>query len=1032
MDSSKRNLTRGVIIHFNYDFMTFLCARRKNLTLMEHVLFETGVLKAQLELGGMPAFAREPLLFELERELLRFCEQRSQLFAAGAYSTWAALLSNNAGSNLLAAFRSLFSDALASPFAPSDSRHQPPQQQQQCGVCQGNASPPPSPVPSEPSVRTLDELLLLSSRPLTVRRSLTLRNAGSLSVFVYGLAIDGHVCEHNAFRIVDCPLQTSSEPPLGNSTSSYLLKPNDTLVLELEFTPDFTLTHVDATLQLLVQLAISSPTELRLQPEKLFGERELLPLLEHLHSARTPPPSVSVFTSLSTWFYSLWSRVPPVSIVAARMSAAATASDARALQHLHLNRGDLQEFRLRALIPRLGAQHCMAAADRWPLENPLHKLCVPVLLVLALVALVLGVLDAKQLSGSHRASLLTLHRMLTSTNSAAAAALFTVPTRRAGYAQAAASYERERNLPVFDLKALLKVSNAGETLSDQQASGSSPDGASQSRMSRTRPLKCAPLTLGVGVGASRVGAPSRARNLVLETADAYAAIRHVGALTLLRVLLHGAIGSLLSALLAVPSTCARALTGLVVLIARRVLAALSTLLQVAALYARALCGLAVEWASLALRVSLDRLVTILLDWRTMVGQRDARPTSSALRNASTSRTSSKAATRQSAKANERPALESTSAAGTAAGTAIVTNCSASARMRSSSSARLSDSNSNCERRRPELADDASAPRTTARARPSKPASDADAFHLHANTVDAASASAQRVAEAQEGGSALINDEATSYVADAPRFASARRLQQRGFASSRESSWHMNSGRLKRKAARKNSSSSNNNNNNHPRLRANASNAESRQEILATLKAATTAAAGERRAPRASSSSADESISDGPESRAHAEERTPGHRAVDEDQPTSAITDSEGDEADVETRERLRKKTPLASPARRATRQPPRRQPAPSSSSRRAQLIHRRTNSKGNLHERYSRQQLQHMAASNTKCLHLVSCLCSSVAPFTRIYKDLLVQPQALTMCLICCQSNGFVTLMRESLSMDYLETFGQCLLHTRH
>ena len=936
---------------------------------MDHVLFETGVAKAQLELGGMPAFAREPLLFELERERLRFCEQRAQLFAAGAYSTWGALLSNNAGSNLFAAFRSLFSDALAFPFAPSDSRHQPPQQQQQRGgVCQGSASPPPSPAPLEPAVRTLDELLLLSSRPLTVRRSLTLRNAGSRSVFVYGFAIDGHVCEHDAFRIVDCPLQTSSssEPPLRNSTSSYLLKPNDTLALELEFTPDFTLAHVDATLQLLVQLVIS-PTELTLQPEKrlLFGERELQPLLEHLRSARAPPPSVS----LSAWFYDLWSRVPLVSIVAARMSAAASASDSgsssvgdarAALQHLHLNRGDLQEFRLRALIPRLGAQHCMAAADRWPLENLLHKLCVPVLLLLALVALALGVLDAKQLTGSHRASLLTLHKMLTSTNSAAAAAaLFTVPTRRAGTPQTAASYERERNLPVFDLRAL--VPNAGDPLSEQQASaatvatGSPADGASQSRMSRTRPSKAAPLTVSVGVGASRVGAPSRARNLVLETADAYAAIRHVGALTLLRVLLRGAIGSLLSALLAVACACARALTGLVVLVVRRVAGALSTLLQLAAMYARAICGLVVEWASLALRVSLDRLVTVLLDWRTMVGQRDARSlhAAGALRHASTSRTSSKAATRQCTKANERPSFESTSAtaaATTAAGTAIATNSSASARLRSSSSARLSDSNS--ERRRLELADDASAPRTTttARARPSKPASGVDAFHLQANT--GAAASAERVAEAQEGGSAFVNDEATSYVADAPRVASARRLQQRGFVASRESakpesSWNMNSGRLKRKAARNNNNNNSNSNNNSARLRANASNAESRQETAATLKAA---AAGERRAPRASSSSADESISDGPESRAHAEERTPDHRAVDEDQPTSAITDSEGDEADVEARERVHKKTPLASPARRATRQPPRRQPAPSSSNRRAQLFHRRTNSKGNVHE----------------------------------------------------------------------------------
>lgn len=975
---------------------------------MEHVLLETGAVKAQLELGGVSAFSREPLLFEVERERWKFCEQRSQLFASGAYSPWSALLSNNAGTNLFSALGSLLALVLPLPLSlplplPDRAFAQPqtaaePQVQQQlqqhCGICHadsnGNGNPSPSPPPPPPevpvSVRTIDELVLLSNRAATVRRSLQLRNTGSRNVFLYGFAIDGYVCEHKAFRIVDCPLHSRSDSPPGN-TSKYLLRPNGTLELEIEFTPDFTLTHVDATLQLFVQLSSSpsaSASELSsrsTQSEKRFGERELLTLLEHLRIARAPPAQ-----SFLDWLRSLWSRVPIFTIIAARRSAAlasatatATAaavsdsSSSGALRNLHLNRGDLQEFRLRAAIPRLGAQHCMAAADRWQVENLLLKFCVPILLLLALVSLVLGVLDGKQLVSSHRVNLHTLHILFnpasgsSSSISSSSAVLVTVPSKRAGNTQPISTYERDRHLPVFDLKAI--VSNGGggggsDPQSEQQtspnrdlssaasaapASGSDAVTQLQSRLNRARPVKSPPNTVGVAAG--RVAASGRARNLVLETADAYSAIRHAGALTLLRVLLNGAVGSLCSALLTVPLVCARAVIGVPLLVARRVASVLTTLVQLVLLYVRAICGLVVERASLILRDCLDQLVAILIETRSMVGQRDA---SSRTPPPPRNRLCSSKPAKQSTKANERPALESTMPPAAAAAAPVAANASATsassrtvAAARSASSARHSDSNSNSERQtnslsRDELPGDASKAANCS-ARSSIPALDAYRFQATADDDER---------DAQEGGSALIIDEANC-VADAPRVASATRQQQRAPAASRDSSkpesfWNFNSNRYKRKAARINA-----------RLQRASNNAQTRKlDSRSAVEMAKDAvlSAGERIAPQtggqltagpgpgASSSSADESISDGVES--HVEQRAPGHRAIEDDQPTSAITDSEGEEADVEAKERVRKKTPLASPVRRARPPPPRRQPAISSASRRAQLVHRRTNSKG--------------------------------------------------------------------------------------
>ncbi|CAG0917424.1 unnamed protein product [Notodromas monacha] len=70
---------------------------------------------------------------------------------------------------------------------------------------------------------------------LTVKRSFTARNTGSLPIHVYGFTIDGFECEGYGFRVMNC-------------RPGFVLPPNGTHKVDIAFTPDFTLTRVQRSL----------------------------------------------------------------------------------------------------------------------------------------------------------------------------------------------------------------------------------------------------------------------------------------------------------------------------------------------------------------------------------------------------------------------------------------------------------------------------------------------------------------------------------------------------------------------------------------------------------------------------------------------------------------------------------------------------------------------------------------------------------------------------------------------------------------
>ncbi|XP_014475490.1 PREDICTED: transmembrane protein 131 isoform X2 [Dinoponera quadriceps] len=79
---------------------------------------------------------------------------------------------------------------------------------------------------------------------LTAKRSFTARNTGELPIEIYGFYINGLPCEGYGFRVLDC--------------EAFELTPNATKMIEIAFTPDFTLSRVERKLLVLTSVGPDS------------------------------------------------------------------------------------------------------------------------------------------------------------------------------------------------------------------------------------------------------------------------------------------------------------------------------------------------------------------------------------------------------------------------------------------------------------------------------------------------------------------------------------------------------------------------------------------------------------------------------------------------------------------------------------------------------------------------------------------------------------------------------------------------------
>lgn len=79
---------------------------------------------------------------------------------------------------------------------------------------------------------------------LTAKRSFTARNTGELPIEIYGFYINGLPCEGYGFKVLDC--------------EAFRLAPNATKMIEIAFTPDFTLSRVERKLLVLTSVGPDS------------------------------------------------------------------------------------------------------------------------------------------------------------------------------------------------------------------------------------------------------------------------------------------------------------------------------------------------------------------------------------------------------------------------------------------------------------------------------------------------------------------------------------------------------------------------------------------------------------------------------------------------------------------------------------------------------------------------------------------------------------------------------------------------------
>uniref|UniRef100_A0A914HW42 Tetraspanin n=1 Tax=Globodera rostochiensis TaxID=31243 RepID=A0A914HW42_GLORO len=75
---------------------------------------------------------------------------------------------------------------------------------------------------------------------LTVRRSFVVRNSGEVSFSVFNISISNTPCENRGFRVLNC--------------DRFRLEPNETILLDIAYTPDFLLSTNEATLQLYMHM----------------------------------------------------------------------------------------------------------------------------------------------------------------------------------------------------------------------------------------------------------------------------------------------------------------------------------------------------------------------------------------------------------------------------------------------------------------------------------------------------------------------------------------------------------------------------------------------------------------------------------------------------------------------------------------------------------------------------------------------------------------------------------------------------------
>lgn len=82
------------------------------------------------------------------------------------------------------------------------------------------------------------------STTLTVKRSFMVKNTGEIPFTVVNMSINNYICENRGFRVLNC------EP--------FTLKPNETHILDIAYTPDFLMSWNEAALQLYMHMNSTS------------------------------------------------------------------------------------------------------------------------------------------------------------------------------------------------------------------------------------------------------------------------------------------------------------------------------------------------------------------------------------------------------------------------------------------------------------------------------------------------------------------------------------------------------------------------------------------------------------------------------------------------------------------------------------------------------------------------------------------------------------------------------------------------------
>uniref|UniRef100_A0A0N4Z989 TMEM131_like domain-containing protein n=1 Tax=Parastrongyloides trichosuri TaxID=131310 RepID=A0A0N4Z989_PARTI len=78
------------------------------------------------------------------------------------------------------------------------------------------------------------------STTLTVKRSFMVKNTGEIAFTIVNMSINNYICENRGFRVLNC--------------DPFTLKPNETHILDIAYTPDFLMSWNEAALQLYMHM----------------------------------------------------------------------------------------------------------------------------------------------------------------------------------------------------------------------------------------------------------------------------------------------------------------------------------------------------------------------------------------------------------------------------------------------------------------------------------------------------------------------------------------------------------------------------------------------------------------------------------------------------------------------------------------------------------------------------------------------------------------------------------------------------------